>query len=168
MKYSPKNGLILDLINLQNQPDYNLVLAQSHFIKTVEDVHELVVNCVPGAKFGLAFNEASGPLMIRTSGTEPKLIKEAVRLAKLIGCGHLLVLVMTNVYPINILPRLSDVPEIVSLYCATANPVQVVVAASQQGRGVLGVIDGGTPKGVESGQEITQRQQLLRQMGYKQ
>lgn len=162
-----KNNLELKLISLDNKPDYNLILAQSHFIKTVEDVHELMVNCVPQAKFGLAFNEASGPRLIRSGGTEPRLVKEAVRLAKLVGAGHLLVLVMRDIFPINVLPRLRQVPEVVSIYCATANPVQVVVAESEQGRGVLGVIDGQKPLGVETKADIKERQAFLRQIGYK-
>ena len=159
--------LIFNVVELENSLDYNLILAQSHFIKTVEDVHELIVNSVPGAKFGLAFNEASGPRLIRKSGTEAKLVKEAVRLAQLIGSGHLLVIVMGNVYPINILPQLKQVPELVNIFCASANPVQVVVAESDQGRGVMGVIDGQGPLGVETDKDVKERRVFLRKIGYK-
>jgi hypothetical protein len=158
----------LKLVELDNSPDYNLILAQSHFIKTVEDVHELMVTAVPGAKFGLAFNEASGPRLVRHSGTDEVLTKEAVRIAKLVGSGHLLVLVMRDMYPINILTRLKDIPELAAIYCATANQVQVLVVKSKQGRGVLGVIDGESPVGVEGEKEIKERKEFLRKIDYKQ
>jgi adenosine/AMP kinase len=158
----------LKLVTLDNQADYNLILAQSHFIKTVEDVHEMLVSSVPGAKFGLAFNEASGPCLIRKSGTDDLLIDQAVKLAKIIGSGHLLVIVMKEMYPINILPALKNVPEIVNVYCATANPVQLIVAQTNQGRGILGVIDGSEPKGIETNKEVQKRIDFLRQIGYKQ
>jgi uncharacterized protein len=157
----------LQLINLENKPEHNIVVGQSHFIKTVEDVHELMVNCVPGAKFGLAFCEASGPRLIRHSGTDAGLEKEALRMAEAIGAGHVFVLVMQDMFPVNILPRLKDVPEIVRLFCATANPIQVIVAETEQGRGVMGVIDGGSPLGIESNQQIGERKEFLRKIGYK-
>lgn len=157
----------LQLVELKNKEDYNIVVGMSHFIKTVEDVHELMVQSVPGAEFGLAFCEASGPRLIRKSGTDEELVVEAVRMAELIGAGHSFVLVMKEMFPINVLPRLKQVPEIVTLYCATANPVQVVVAESEQGRGIMGVIDGGAPKGVEGKKEQGKRKAFLRQIGYK-
>jgi uncharacterized protein len=157
----------LSLLKLKNSEDYNIVVGMSHFIKTVEDVHELVVNTVPGAKFGLAFCEASGPRKIRKTGTDSTLIKEAVRMATLIGAGHSFVLVLKDSFPINILPRLKQVPEIVTLFCATANPVQVIVAESEQGRGIMGVIDGGTPSGVENRADVKERRAFLRSIGYK-
>ena len=154
-------------VELKNKPEHNLVIGMSHFIKTVEDVHELMVNCVPLAKFGLAFCEASGPRLIRKSGTDSGLVKEAVRMAKLIGAGHSFVLVMKEMFPINVLPRLKQVPEIVTLYCASANPVQVVVVESKQGRGIMGVIDGRSPLGVEDKNEEKERKEFLRKIGYK-
>jgi uncharacterized protein len=157
----------LSLVELKNSEDYNIVVGMSHFIKTVEDVHELMVESVPGVKFGLAFCEASGPRKIRKTGTEATLIKEAVRMATLIGAGHSFVLVLKDSFPINILPRLKQVPEIVTLFCATANPVQVVVAESKQGRGILGVIDGGSVAGVEDTTEEGERKEFLRKIGYK-
>lgn len=161
------DNLNLKLIKLNNSPGYNLILGQSHFIKTVEDVHELVVGTVPGAQFGLAFCEASGPRLIRTSGTNKDLEKEAIRLAKLIGAGHSFVLVLKDMFPINILPRLKDIPEVVGIFVATANPLEVVVAESEQGRGILGVIDGGSPLGVETGKDKKERHHFLRKIGYK-
>jgi hypothetical protein len=163
-----KAKLELGLIDLKNSPDHNVVLAQSHFIKTVEDVHEMMVNCVPGAKFGLAFCEASGPRLVRKSGTDAALVNEAVRMAKLIGSGHLLVVVMKDMYPINILPNLKQLPEIVRVFAATANPLQVVVGQSGQGRGVLGVIDGESPLGLETDKDAEERRAFLRKIGYKQ
>lgn len=157
----------LTLISLNNLEKHNLVVGMSHFIKTVEDVHEMMVSAVPGAKFGLAFCEASGPKLIRKTGTEDDLVKEAVRMAKLLSVGHCFVLVMKDMFPINILPRLKQVPEIVTLYCATANPVQVIVAESDQGRGIMGVIDGGASEGVEDKTGEKQRKEFLRKIGYK-
>ena len=157
----------LELVELKNSPEQNVVVGTSHFIKTVEDVHELMVNSIPNPKFGLAFCEASGPRLIRKSGTDEELIKEAVRMAKLIGAGHSLVLVMEDMFPVNILAKMKQVPEMVTLYCATANPVQVVVAESKQGRGIMGVIDGGSPKGVETVEDEGERKEFLRKIGYK-
>lgn len=155
------------LINLNNKPEHNVVIGQAHFIKTVEDVHELMVNSVPVAKFGLAFCEASGPRLIRHTGTDEALTKEAIRMAEAIGAGHVFVLIMQDMFPINVLPSLKNVPEIVGLYCATANRVQVVVAESEQGRGVMGVIDGGSPLGVENDKDRQERIQFIRKIGYK-
>lgn len=157
----------LKLISLKNSEDYNLVVGMSHFIKTVEDVHEMMISSVPEAKFGLAFCEASGPRLIRTTGTDEKLEKEAARMAKLLSCGHSFVLVMQDMFPINVLPQLKQVPEIVTLYVATANPVQVIVAESEQGRGIVGVIDGGASVGVEDSEGKKERHQFLRKIGYK-
>ncbi len=161
------NNLNIAVVDLHNKPEHNIVVGMSHFIKTVEDVHELMVTNVPGAKFGLAFCEASGPQLIRKAGTDSELEKEAVRMAQLIAAGHSLVLVMKDMFPINILPRLKELPEIVRLFCATANPVQVVVAETAQGKGILGVVDGGTPKGVENETQKAEREEFLRKIGYK-
>ena len=159
--------LKIEVVKLGNKPENNVVVGMSHFIKTVEDVHEVMVTSVPGAKFGLAFCEASGPRLVRTSGTDEELIREAERMAMLIGAGHVFVLVMREIYPINVLPKLNQVAEVVGLFCATANPVEVIVAESRQGRGVLGVIDGMAPKGVEKQKDKQERREFLRKIGYK-
>ena len=157
----------LELVELKNKEQHNVVVGVSHFIKTVEDVHEMMVGAVPGAKFGLAFCEASGQMLIRKTGTDNELTREAVRMAKLVGAGHSFVLVMKDMFPINILPNLKQITEVVTLYCATANPIQVVVAESKQGRGIMGVIDGGKPKGVEDEKGAADRKEFLRKIGYK-
>src|SRR5581483_3453450 len=131
----------------------NLILGQTHFIKSAEDIYEAIVNTVPQMKFGIAFNEASGPCLIRVEGNDEALQAIAARNAAAVGAGHAFVVVMREGYPINVLGRIKDVPEVCSIFCATANPVQVVVAESEQGRGVLGVIDGFPPKGVETGED---------------
>jgi len=145
----------------------NVVVGQSHFIKTVEDIAEIVVTTVPQAKYGLAFKESSGPCLVRTEGNDAALKATAVENAQAIGAGHLFVLLLRDCYPINILGRLKDCPEVCSIFCATANPVEVIVAESSQGRGVLGVIDGARPKGVESDQDLAARKEFLRKIGYK-
>lgn len=160
-------AIAFELIALHNLPEHNVIVGQAHFIKTVEDIHEVMVNSVPGAKFGLAFCEASGDRLIRKSGTDENLVNEAVRMAKAVGAGHSFVLVMKEMYPINVLPRLKMVPEVVGIYCATANPVQVVVAKTNQGRGIMGVIDGQTPLGVEAEKDVVTRTAFLRKIGYK-
>ena len=144
-----------------------IILAQSHFIKTVEDVHECMVNCVPNIRFGIGFCEASGPCLVRHSGNDTELESLAIRYANEIGCGHLLVLVINKAFPINVLPRLKDVPEIANIYCATANPLEVIIMETEQGRGILGVVDGFKPKGIEKDQEEKERKQFLRNIGYK-
>ena len=145
----------------------NLILGQSHFIKTVEDIYEAIVNTVPQMKFGVAFNEASGPCLTRADGNDDALKALAVRNATAIAAGHTFVVVMTDGYPINVLGRIKDVPEVCSIFCATANPVQAVIAESEQGRGVLGVIDGERPKGIESPEDASKRRDFLRMIGYK-
>jgi len=145
----------------------NVVVGQSHFIKTVEDIAEIVVTTIPQAKYGLAFNESSGPCLVRGEGNDAALKATAVENAQAIGAGHVFVLLLRDCYPINILGRLKDCPEVCSIFCATANPVEVIVAESSQGRGVLGVIDGARPKGVESDQDVATRKEFLRKIGYK-
>jgi len=147
--------------------DSNLILGQTHFIKSIEDLYEIMVNTVPGAKFGIAFSEASGPCLIRTEGNDEELKTMAVEFAQLIAAGHIFVLLMKQAFPINVLGRIKDCPEVCSIYCATANPIEVIVAESKQGRGILGIIDGSSPKGVEGSQEIKQRKEFLRKIGYK-
>jgi len=145
----------------------NVVVGQSHFIKTVEDIAEIVVTTIPQAKYGLAFNESSGPCLVRGEGNDAALKATAVENAQAIGAGHVFVLLLRDCYPINILGRLKDCPEVCSIFCATANPVEVIVAESSQGRGVLGVIDGARPKGVEADPDVATRKEFLRKIGYK-
>jgi uncharacterized protein len=157
----------LKLVPLEIPENGNLILGQSHFIKTAEDIYEAIVNTVPQMKFGVAFNEASGPCLTRVDGNDEKLKALAASNATAVGAGHTFVVVMTDGYPINVLGRIKDVPEVCGIFCATANPVQVVVAESEQGRGVLGVIDGAPPKGVEGPADADKRRAFLRTIGYK-
>lgn len=157
----------LKLVPLEIPEGGNLILGQSHFIKTVEDIYEAIVNTVPQMKFGVAFNEASGPCLIRVDGNDDALKTLAATNAQAVGAGHTFVVVMKDGYPINVLGRIKDVPEVCGIFCATANPVQAVVAESEQGRGVLGVIDGSSPKGVETPEDADKRRGFLRMIGYK-
>ena len=159
--------LQMEPVRMQFPSDTNIIIGQSHFIKTVEDIYEAVVSTASAAKFGVAFNEASGPCLIRMEGNDDELKEVAVRNAKAIAAGHVFVLVIRNAYPINLLRSLRNVDEICSIFCATANPVEVIVAVSDQGRGVMGVIDGSSPKGVEGPAEINAREEMLRKFGYK-
>lgn len=145
----------------------NIIIGQSHFIKTVEDIYETVAVTAPQARFGLAFNESSGACLVRAEGNDDALRQTAVRNAQALGAGHVFVLLIKDAYPISLLNALRGVPELCSIFCATANPVEVVVAESGQGRGVLGVIDGSSPKGVEAEADIAWRHELLRKIGYK-
>jgi len=145
----------------------NIILGQSHFIKTVEDIYELMVNAVPGIKFGLAFSEASGPCLIRKDGTDEELIDVAVENLEMIASGHCFFLVMKDAFPLNVLNSLKQCFEVVNIFCATANPVEIIVAESEQGRGILGVIDGFSPKGVETVEDVAKRKEFLRMIGYK-
>jgi len=157
----------LKAIPLEMPEGANLILGQTHFIKTVEDLYEAIVNTNPQMKFGIAFNEASGACLTRVEGNDEVLKQTAARNAKAIGAGHVFVIVLRDGYPINILGRIKDVPEVCSIFCATANPVEVIVAETAQGRGVLGVIDGSSPKGVEDETGARWRHDLLRKIGYK-
>ncbi len=157
----------LQSVRIQPPEESQLILAQSHFIKTVEDVYECMVNSVPGIKFGIAFCEASGPCLIRHQGNDDGLEKLATEYASKIGAGHSLVILIRNAYPINVLPRLKDVPEVVNTYCATANPVEVIVAETELGRAILGVVDGYAPKGIEDQKGQEDRKNFLRKIGYK-
>jgi adenosine/AMP kinase len=159
--------LNLHAIPLTVPENANVILGQSHFIKTVEDVYEALVNSVPGIKFGVAFNEASGPCLMRSDGTDPQLREAALAINAAVGAGHFFSVVLGNAFPINVLKRIQDVPEVCNIFCATANPIQVIVAETEQGRGVLGVIDGSSPKGVESPADIASRHEMLRRFGYK-
>ena len=157
----------LSTVGLEIPENGNLILGQTHFIKSVEDLYEALVNTVPQMKFGIAFNEASGPCLTRVDGNDEGLKELAAKNATAIAAGHIFVVVMRDGYPINVLSRIKDVPEVCSIFCATANPVEVVIAQSAQGRGVLGVIDGVPPKGVETADDVRHRHDFLRKIGYK-
>ena len=159
--------LELDSVRMEFPSDANIMVGQTHFIKTVEDVYEAVVNTVPQGKFGLAFNEASGPCLTRADGNDDELRNLAIRNAQAIGAGHIFVLIVRNCYPINLLNAVQSVPEVCNIFCATANPLEVIVAKSEQGRGIMGVIDGSPPKGVEGPADVTARNEFLRKIGYK-
>jgi uncharacterized protein len=145
----------------------NIIVGQSHFIKTVEDIYEAIVNTAPQMKFGVAFNEASGPCLTRVDGNDAALKEMAVRNARALGAGHTFVLAMTAGFPINVLGRIKDVPEVCNIFCATANPVEAIVAQTELGRGILGVIDGAPPKGTEDEAAANARRDFLRKIGYK-
>jgi len=154
-------------VRLEIPKDANLILGQSHFIKTAEDRYEVVVNTVPGAKFAVAFNEASGPCLVRVESSDDELRTAAISNAQAIGAGHIFVLLIRQAYPINLLNRVRDCFEVCTIFCATANPVEVVLARTEQGRGVLGVVDGSSPKGVEGPEQAAQRREFVRRIGYK-
>lgn len=145
----------------------NIILGQTHFIKSAEDLYEAIVTTVPQARFGIAFTEASGPCLIRTEGNDDELVHSCVTALKAIGAGHIFCILLRDAYPINVLPQIKQCPEVCTIYCATANPIQVIVASTLQGWGVLGVIDGYPPKGVESDEDRQERRALLRRIGYK-
>jgi uncharacterized protein len=157
----------LKVIPLPTPEDINLILGQSHFIKTVEDVHEALVGSVPGIQFGLAFCEASGPALVRWSGTDEELTQLARTRMFELGAGHAFLILLRNAFPINVLPAVTKVQEVCHIFCATANPVEVIVAETEQGRGILGVIDGYHTQGIESDEDVSSRKALLRRFGYK-
>jgi adenosine/AMP kinase len=157
----------LKSVRLEIPDGGNIIVGQSHFIKTVEDIYEAIVNTVPQMKFGIAFNEASGPCLTRVDGNDDRLKELAQNNATRIGAGHTFVVTMREGFPINVLGRIKDVPEVCGIFCATANPLEVIVAESEQGRGIVGVIDGEKPKGVESEQDAEARRGFLRKIGYK-
>jgi len=157
----------LSAVPLAFPADCNVVVGQSHFIKTVEDVAEIVVTTVPQAKFGLAFCEASGPCLVRTEGNDAELVGVAAAQAQAVGAGHVFFLLLRGAYPINVLPAIKLCPEVCRVFCATANPVQVLVARTEQGRGVVGVVDGSPPQGVEGEADKATRREFLRKIGYK-
>lgn len=155
-------------VRIRKPDDINVIFGQSHFIKTVEDIYEVLVNNVPGIRFGLAFVESSGACKVRSEGTDPELKSLAAQNALEIGAGHSFIILLKNAYPINVLNAIKDIPEVCTIYCATANPVEVIVAENSEGsRGVLGVIDGAKPKGIEEASDIAWRKELLRKIGYK-
>ena len=145
----------------------NIIIGQTHFIKTAEDLYEVMINAVPGIKFGIAFCEASGPCLVRAEGNDSSLRESAIQNALNIGAGHAFVILMKEAFPVNVLNAIKACLEVCSVFCATANPVQVIVAETEQGRGILGVIDGYSPKGVEDEKDIQNRKQFLRKIGYK-
>lgn len=159
--------LEFDSVPLNYPADCNIIVGQTHFIKTVEDIYEAVVNAVPQAQFGVAFNEASGPCLTRAEGNNDELREAAIRNAQVIAAGHIFVLIIRNAYPINLTNVIQNVPEVCSIFCATANPVEVIVAKTELGRGVMGVIDGSSPKAVEAPSDVTARHDFLRKIGYK-
>jgi len=157
----------INLVEIEKSPELNLILGQAHFIKTVEDIYEALVTAVPGIKFGLAFCESSGDCLIRSDGTDPELIKLAEKNAKKIGAGHSFIVFLRECYPINVLNRIKDVPEVCHIFAATANPLKVVIAEEEQGKGILGVIDGEKPRGIETKEHKRERKEFLRRIGYK-
>ena len=157
----------LKKVIIDKPEEINFIFGQSHFIKTVEDLHEALVGAVPGIQFGLAFCEASGPALIRASGTSKDMVALAVANASAIGAGHSFIIFLANAFPINVLNAVKAVPEVCRIFCASANPVEVILAETAQGRAVLGVVDGVSPKGVESESQATERAEMLRRFGYK-
>ncbi|MGE5299362.1 MAG: adenosine-specific kinase [Acidobacteriota bacterium] len=156
-----------ETVALEIPADCNLILGQTHFIKTAEDLYETIATTVPQARFGIAFTEASGPCLIRTEGNDPALVEASIKNLQAIGAGHVFCVILKNAFPINVLNQIKNCPEVCQVFCATANPVEVVVAESPQGRGVMGVIDGFSPRGVEGPDDKAQRKEFLRKIGYK-
>jgi len=155
------------IVKIKKPDEVNVILGQSHFIKTVEDLYEVLVNQVPGIKFGLAFVESSGACKVRSEGNDPELKKLAQDNALEIGAGHSFLVFIKNAYPINVLNAIKNIPEVCTIYCASANPVEVIVVETALGRGILGVVDGLKPKGIESNEDISWRKEFLRKIGYK-
>ena len=156
-----------EVIKIDKPDDLNIIIGQTHFIKTVEDVYEALVSSVPGIKFGLAFCEASGACKVRVEGTDEDLKKLTAANALKVGAGHSFFILLDGTYPINVLNAVKNVPEVCSIFCATANPLEVVVLETGLGRGIIGVVDGAKPKGIEDGKDISWRKDLLRKIGYK-
>lgn len=154
-------------VRIDKPEDLNLILGQSHFIKTVEDLHEVLVGTSPHLRFGIAFCESSGPRLIRRSGNDEELVELATRNALAIGAGHSFLVFLREGFPVNVLNQVKQVPEVCRVYCATANPVEVILTETEQGRAILGVVDGGSPLGVETEDDVVARKQLLRRIGYK-
>jgi len=157
----------LETMKIEPPEDCNVVLGMAHFIKTVEDLYEALVNSVPDIKFGIGFCESSGPCLVRCEGNDEELKKLASQYALKLACGHCFIILMKKAYPINVLNKIKQVPEVCSIHAATANPLQVVIAETKQGRGILGVIDGMKSKGIETEKDITARKSFLREIGYK-
>lgn len=158
----------LKTIQIENPDQLNLILGHSHFIKTIEDLYEVMVTTVPGAKFGIAFCEASDVCLVRQTGTDEQLTELAAKNGLALSAGHSFIIFMRDMFPVNVLNAIKNVPEVCRIYCATANPVEVVLAETDQGRGIMGVIDGFTSKGIETQSDIDKRKSFLRAIGYKQ
>ena len=156
------------IIKIEKPEEMNMILGHSHFIKTVEDIYEAMVNAVPGAKFGLAFCEASGPCLVRCTGTDEELVELAKKNAFNLAAGHSFILFMKDMFPVNVLNSVKNVPEVCRIFCATANPVEVLIVETELGRGIVGVVDGFLSKGIETETDIQQRKEFLRTIGYKQ
>lgn len=159
--------LTFESVKMDFPSDANIIVGQSHFIKTVEDLYEAIATTVPQAKFGLAFNESSGPCLTRSEGNDEELRSAAIQNARALAAGHVFVVLIRNAFPINVLNAVRNVPEVCNIFCATANPVEVVIARSEQGAGVMGVIDGSAPKGIEGPDDVGARHSFLRKIGYK-
>jgi uncharacterized protein len=157
----------LRIVTIEKPEPINFILGQAHFIKTVEDIHEALVGAVPGIQFGVAFCEASGPALIRWSGTSERMIQLAKQNAQVLSAGHAFIIFLENAFPINVLNAIKGIPEVCQIFCATANPVQVIVTETEQGVGILGVVDGMKSRGVESEKEIGERKAMIRRFGYK-
>ncbi len=157
----------IEAVRMEIPENTNIILGQTHFIKTAEDLYEAIACTVPGARFGAAFTEASGPCLIRKEGNDPALLEACVRNLQALGAGHVFCIILKDAFPINVLNAVKNCPEVCRVFCATANPLEVFVAATAQGRGVLGVVDGSSPKGVEAEEDRAARKEFLRKIGYK-
>ena len=157
----------LEVVKVNKPQDLNIIIGQSHFIKTVEDIYEAIISSVPNVKFGIAFCESSGECLVRVEGNDEGLKKIAADNAFAIGCGHSFFIILKEAYPINILNQIKNISEVCRIFCATANPVELIIAKTSQGRGILGVVDGFAPKGIEAAEDVTWRKEFLRKIGYK-
>jgi uncharacterized protein len=154
-------------VKVEPPKECNVIVGMAHFIKTAEDLYEALVNAVPLIKFGLSFCESSGQCLVRTEGTDPELRRLAAEKAFEIGCGHSFIIIMKNVYPINVLDKVKAVPEVCTIFAATANPLEIIIAETEQGRGIIGVVDGYKSKGIESAENVRERREFVRKIGYK-
>ncbi len=154
-------------VKIQPPPDCNIILGQAHFIKTAEDLYEAMVNAVPNVKFGLGFCESSGPCLVRSEGNDPELRRLAAEKALEIGCGHSFIIILKNAYPINVLDKVKAIPEVCTILAATANPLEIVIAETEQGRGIIGAVDGSRSKGIETEENVRERREFVRKIGYK-
>lgn len=157
----------LEAVTLHWEEECNIIVGQAHFIKTIEDIPEILVTSVPGIEYGMAFNEASGPCLVRTEGNNENLVSQAAACAEAVGAGHSFFIIIKNAYPVNVLNQIKNCQEVARIFAATANPLQVLVARTEQGRGIVGVVDGYSPKGVEGSKDKKDREDLLRAIGYK-
>jgi hypothetical protein len=165
--YGREGFMELEVIKVNKPQDLNIIIGQSHFIKTVEDIYEAIISSVPNVKFGIAFCESSGECLVRVEGNDEGLKKIAADNAFAIGCGHSFFIILKEAYPINILNQIKNISEVCRIFCATANPVELIIAKTSQGRGILGVVDGFAPKGIEAAEDVTWRKEFLRKIGYK-